>query len=234
MALGSLLSGLGVGLASSAGSLMGSLLSYSQTKKLMQKQNDFTERMSNTAHTREVADLRNAGLNPILSVTGGSGASTPSSGTGAVIGNDLGSGVASALDFKRLQNETQLKDSQTHLNNSAVDLNRSQEWFNRAHASLVQEQARNESERYNNIVAERASILQNIKNQTDIAKAQVRNLNSASFGRDLENEVSGKYVDWLRKNPKLRDFDYSSSTARHALFGSWSPNFNSGFSIKGR
>lgn len=56
-----------------AGTSISNIVNYQTSKHW----NQLTKEMSNTAHQREVQDLRAAGLNPILSATGGRGLDVP-------------------------------------------------------------------------------------------------------------------------------------------------------------
>lgn len=87
---------------------------YNYNLKLQQNAQDWQERMSNTAHQREVNDLRAAGINPLYTATGGNGASMGTVGAGSV--NQPNIDPISAIgSMVNMFNQTNATNADAHL-----------------------------------------------------------------------------------------------------------------------
>lgn len=101
-------------------------------RQIARDQMAFQERMSNSEYQRSANDLRMAGMNPMLSLMKGGGASTPP-GASTHVESTTRDAANSAASLVPLLAELALKKEQTSKTNAEADLAR-------AHATMAQNQ----------------------------------------------------------------------------------------------
>lgn len=121
--VGDILSGVGA-----VGNVFGGMWAANQSSAEAAKNRDWQEYMSNTAHRRQVADLKAAGLNPLLSASYGGAASGAGSAAQIVnpagnLGNDINAArKITEVEKEQLALDKELKSSQSASNLSAANL----------------------------------------------------------------------------------------------------------------
>lgn len=203
------------GLISSAGSLRGQRISRDSTDKQMQfqtaanaKQMAFQERMSNTAHQRQIIDLKKAGLNPILSSKYG-GASAPSGATssGASYQGDTNIGEKAV-------------NSAVRINRQEVELNniRQQTELSRAQAAKTRAETANLPFTGNKIQSDTylaESMIRQVEQQTKTNSTQQKLYKQQILNLKAENQLQSFAVE-MKKIETMEKTGQASALAKAA------------------
>jgi len=208
------------------GSLIGggfSMLSNLFGANSASRQMAFQERMSNTAHQREIADMRKAGINPILSVTGGHGASQPV-GTSFTPENPMRDLAQTMVSRQGLKQSGMLNQKAMEKMDADIVTQQTQQGLNSANATEALQRALTEKVRTAMLAKEMDLVSAKTAREyaeTGLTSARQQTERWEQYKR--HTEAPKQLNDWRYYTSKSGQFHQGFQRSREALFGGGMP-----------
>lgn len=181
---------------------------FSYSKILQDRQYQYTRELNRNAYQDTTYSMRQAGINPMLAISNGvNSLSGPSGSVPSVTPADTG--ISSALAYLQYKREKKLAESTIDVNKNTSAKIASETKYNNLMTSIQEKFAPLKAlAEIDNIKANTAKSLQDIKNSISSTAAYVSNLRENTAKSKYENTLNARTSKWHKDHPYQTDWQY--------------------------